>query len=312
MGKEKRIVEPSVDELKKYGGMKLATEELLGKYDVLMDGVRISLGSVVIPSAKTSMTRIFSKGSFEFGGRFYSELIYMKSALRKWLYFDGEPTIEIDYKSLHPHMLYHQERLDFPGSDPYAIRGYERKVVKKAFNMMLNRGGKGIAKSAVNTFVRQLKMTREEAVNLEQAILAMHQPIQHHFNTGVGLRLQRLDSDIAMEVIDTFINVKKRPIIGVHDSFIVSVRDASALHELLGIAYDKYFNSTADISIIMNEEEGVGSVEGWVEMGGISETKLEFSEDLERAIQDDYAQKDGMDSKFWDELLAKEPVQEPI
>ena len=66
--------------MEKYGEMKLATEELLGKYDVLMDGLRISLGSVVIPSAKTSMTRILSRGSFEFGGRFYSELLYMKSA----------------------------------------------------------------------------------------------------------------------------------------------------------------------------------------------------------------------------------------
>jgi hypothetical protein len=309
--KQSRLIVPTTKDLEIYGELIEQSGDVLRQYDNFMKGVVISLGSQLVPSAKSTMTRIFSRGSYEKGGRLYSAIQNLKKVERPYLYFDGEPTIEIDYKSLHPHMLYHQERLEFPNADPYEIEGFDRDTVKTAFNTMINRGGKGKSKSAANSLSWHLDIDGKKARELEGAILLLHEPIRHHFNTGVGLRLQRLDSDIAMEVIDAFINVKKRPIIGVHDSFIVSVRDASALNELMGIAYNKYFNSTADISIIMNEEEGVGSVEGWVGMGGLSETKLEFSEDLERAIWADYAQTDGMDKKFWDELLAKEPVQEP-
>ena len=66
----------------------------------------------------------------------------------------------------------------------------------------------------------ELGIDVEAAEALEIAILGLHSPIAQHFNSGIGLKLQRIDSDIAMSVIDHFVNVLKRPIVSIHDSFI--------------------------------------------------------------------------------------------
>ena len=50
--------------------------------------------------------------------------------------------------------------------------------------------------------------------------MAFHAPIAQHFYTGVGLHLQRIDSDIAEKVILAFIALDV-PILPLHDSFLV-------------------------------------------------------------------------------------------
>jgi hypothetical protein len=45
--------------------------------------------------------------------------------------------------------------------------------------------------------------------------------IASHFGTGIGLRLQRVDSDIAEQVMLHFAD-QGIPCLGVHDSFIVA------------------------------------------------------------------------------------------
>jgi hypothetical protein len=55
---------------------------------------------------------------------------------------------------------------------------------------------------------------------LSQAIMSFHKPIAHHFYTGVGLRLQRLDSDIAEKVLLHFAQ-NGIAILPLHDSFLM-------------------------------------------------------------------------------------------
>ena len=56
--------------------------------------------------------------------------------------------------------------------------------------------------------------------DVSEAIMAFHTPIAQHFYTGVGLHLQRIDSDIAERVILAFIALDI-PILPLHDSFLV-------------------------------------------------------------------------------------------
>ena len=122
-----------------------------------------------------------------------------------------------------------QKGLEFDGDDPYAIEGFDRDDVKVALNIMLNKEAVGANKSAAKTISKAVGCDNDTAEALETAIKAQHSPIAHHFNTGIGLTLQRRDSDIALLVINTFVNELNRPIICVHDSFIVSVRDTETL-----------------------------------------------------------------------------------
>jgi hypothetical protein len=268
------------------------TDKVLEDYDKLMAQVITSIGREAVNPAQLSMMRIFSNGSLNRGGRLYSPIQNYKKETRKCLYFDGDPTLEIDYSSFHPHLLYHQDGLQFNGDDPYIIEGFDRDNVKVAFNIMLNRKGSKDNKSAANTISAEVGIDTLVAKSLEQAILSLHSPIAKHFNTGVGLKLQRLDSDIAMSVIDHFVNVLKRPIVSIHDSFIVSVRDTESLILLMADCYRMF-------------------VDEKINMRGIKGTAQEFSKALMDAINLCFEQQtDGMSNGYWDTLIAAEGVRD--
>ena len=288
----KVAIKPSDRQLKLNQTMLSKTDDVLESYDKFMVNVVTSIGRIAIMPAQLSMMRIFSKGSLNQGGRLYSAVQNYKAETRKYLYFDNEPTLEIDYSSFHPHLLYHQDGLQFAGDDPYVIEGFVRDNVKVAFNIMLNRKGTKNNKSAANTISDELGIDTEASEALEIAILALHSPIAKHFNSGIGLKLQRLDSDIAMSVIDHFVNVLKRPIVSIHDSFIVSVRDTESLILLMADCYRMF-------------------VDEMITMRGIKGTAQEFSKELTDAInkcfeQDTY----GMTTSNWNALVAKEGVKD--
>jgi len=288
----KVAVTPSDRQLKLNRAMLADTDDVLESYDKLMVNVVTSIGTTTIMPAQLSMMRIFSKGSLNQGGRLYSAVQNYKAETRKYLYFDKEPTLEIDYSSFHPHLLYHQDALQFNDDDPYVIKGFDRGHVKVAFNIMLNRKGTKNNKSAANTISDELGIDAEAAEALEKAILELHSPIAQHFNSGIGLKLQRLDSDIAMSAIDHFVNVLKRPIVSIHDSFIVSVRDTESLILLMADCYRMF-------------------VDEMITMRGIKGTAQEFSNALMDAIDLCFKQQtDNMNNTYWDALLFKEGVKD--
>jgi len=201
--KYKVAIEPTDEQLELNAVLLAETNKTLAAYDDFMTTIATTIGSNPVHPAQLSLTRVFSKGAFELGGRLYAPIQNYTKDNRKYYHFDGDPTIEIDYSSIHPHMLYHKEVLEFDGDDPYTIEGFDRDAVKLAFNIMLNRKAVGANKSAAKTISKEVGCDGDAAEALEAAIQALHSPIAHHFNTGVGLTLQRLDSDIALLVINT-------------------------------------------------------------------------------------------------------------
>ena len=212
------------------------SERLLEASDAIWQRVKISLGGDVLPPMQTTMTRIFNNGSFEQGGRFYCQLQNLPKKQRINLRFDDEPTIEIDYSCMHPHLLYHLQRNEFSG-DPYDIEGFKREAVKVAFNTLINRDSSKHKGTAAKSLVRNLNITMVQAMSLENAIYRLHHRIAGHFNTGYGLKLQKLDSQIAYDVMTHFFMERKRPILMIHDSAIVSVRDVESLKLCMADSY---------------------------------------------------------------------------
>lgn len=204
------------------------SERLLEAADAIWQRVKISLGDDVLPPMQTTMTRIFNNGSFDEGGRFYCQLQNLPKKQRINLRFDSEPTIEIDFSGMHPHLLYHLQGDDFRG-DPYEIEGFDRDAVKVAFNTLINRDSSKHKGMAANSLVRNLNMPMVQAKLLENALYRLHHRIAGHFNTGYGLRLQKIDSQIAHDVMTHFFMEIKRPLLMIHDSAIVAVRDVETL-----------------------------------------------------------------------------------
>ena len=298
-GKKKKFaIKPTDEQLELHSAVLEATNQILSAYDDFMASAATTIGSSPVHPSQLSLTRIFSKGSFELGGRLYAPIQNYTKQTRKYFYLNGEPTIEIDYSSIHPHMLYHRKGLDFDGDDPYAIEGFDRDDVKVAFNVMLNKEAVGANKSVAKTISKNLDCDIDTAEALETAIQTLHSPIAQHFNTGVGLTLQRRDSDIALLVINTFVNELNRPIICVHDSFIVSVRDTESLILAMNDSYK---------AVHKNEEDATKTKV----MKGIKGVSLGFSDSLATAIELCFEQDtETLTDGYWDTLLAAEEVQE--
>ena len=289
----KVAVKPSDRQLKINHIMLSKTDETLEAYDKFMVNVVTSIGHSALNPAQLSMMRIFSNGSLKQGGRLYSAVQNYKKETRKYLYFDKEPTIELDYSSFHPHLIYHQAGLQFDGDDPYEIKGFERDHVKVAFNIMINRKGSKNNKSSAAAISEELELDLLQATALEDAIMQLHAPIAGQFNSGAGLRLQRLDSDIAASIVDYFINDLQRPIVSIHDSFVVSVRDI----ESLILAMDGSYKELLDKDVLMR---------------GIKSTSQVFSEPLTAAINMSFNQRaEEVTPCGWDALVASEGVNNP-
>jgi hypothetical protein len=114
-------------------------------------------------------------------------------------------------------------------ADPYEIEGFQREAVKVAFNTLINRDSSKHKGMAAKSLARNLNITMVQATSLENALYRLHHRIAGHFNTGYGLRLQKLDSQIAYDVMAHFFIEIKRPLLMIHDSAIVSVRDVETL-----------------------------------------------------------------------------------
>ena len=192
-----------------------------------------------------SITRIFSDGSYSKGGRYYSNFQQFKSQLRLFTTIDGEPVAEIDYKSLHPSLLYQRAGMTESKEDAYTIAGYPRKLVKKAFNILINRKKPAPATQSLVYFLNKDREVREAAqqpINaayceaLEAAIRNHHKDIEHYFCSGVGLELQHHDSQLCSHILDYFLIKTDSIVLTVHDSFICKQSELPILAEAIKYA----------------------------------------------------------------------------
>lgn len=252
------------------------SEMLLMAADDVWRQVLIYLGDDVLPAMQTTMTRIFNNGNFDEGGRFYCQLQNLSKKQRVNLLFDSEPTIEIDFSGMHPHLLYHLQGDEFNG-DPYEIEGFDRGAVKVAFNTLINRDSSKHKGMAAKSLARNLNITMVQATSLENALYRLHHRIAGHFNTGYGLRLQKLDSQIAYDVMTHFFMEIKRPVLMIHDSAIVSVRDVETLKLCMVDSYR---------SIVFNELQRNGCTDKEFEPlpKGLKVTTAEFNSILTNTI----------------------------
>ena len=98
--------------------------------------------------AKTTLYRVFNS-TWTMGGRFYGP--WPQSVPKEYrpdLLMDGQPTVEPDYRELHPTLLYALEGKRLDGG-AYDVDGWPRRLVKVAFNVVLNASNKTGALRAV-------------------------------------------------------------------------------------------------------------------------------------------------------------------
>ena len=208
----------------------------------------------IIRMDQRSLHRVFNDAELQTGGRFYGGWWQnIPREHRQHLAVNGKAMVELDYSNQHPSILYAQEGATRP-ADCYSgvikpkhlsdgVKQEDlRDAVKAAFNAMLN-SSKPLRQAPNGVSPIRFGLTWAE---LSQAIMSFHEPIAHHFYTGVGLRLQRLDSDIAEKVLLHFAR-SGIAILPLHDSFLMHNGYEPSLNPVMRSAFEEVVGASPKI-----------------------------------------------------------------
>lgn len=202
--------------------------------------------------SRMHLFRQFNNGSFDQGGRLYGGCwIGTPKDLRSRLTINGNPTVELDYSGCAIRMLYHLRGLDCL-DDPYRLEGITALEAKLGYqDGHFREAIKALTQARINGTNRDKDMMcslpdglsfvphfrREEVIRM---IEAKHEAIAADFGSGAGIRLQRLDSDLALSIITGLMDegIVALPI---HDSFIVEAVNKDRLFQAMNDKYKEKF-----------------------------------------------------------------------
>lgn len=203
--------------------------------------------------------RVFNNGSFTDGGRFYGGWwMALPKQDRARLLIEGEPTVELDFRSLHARLCYQLEGQPLAADvDPYtlpAMPDAPRDQVKAAVNRLLNGAPGKIPKAPAGIDRTSWRATIA-------AVERHHKPIAGWLRSGRGMRLQHFDSAIASTVLDS-LAYRSIPCLPIHDSFIVAESCERVLGETMYHAY-------------RGQAERFGAAKVWPVISGWSSAQVE-------------------------------------
>jgi hypothetical protein len=223
---------------------------------------------IILTTPYLTLTQICSRGTLSLHRRLYTWVQNLPSSLRSELLINREETIELDYRSMHPRMLYALRGIDLdPDFDPYDLEGYPRQVGKLAMLVGVSSRSLGQAIGHLIAMkdlrdehgnivpdengdairVRRVQFrdgTRWEYSKAETRrillLLKKRNPaIADLFCSDAGIHLMTQDSRIACEIVDALMS-RGIVCIPIHDSFIVQKRHEADLKAEMDAAWSRF------------------------------------------------------------------------
>src|SRR5262245_675116 len=222
----------------------LASQEIGLGTQIIREGDRLDNGG----RAQAQLHRVFHRGDFANGGRFYGghwQNIPAESG-RDQITINGEPTTEVDYRGLHIRLLYQEAGQEMP-ADPYDFA--PRDQAKLALLIAINARSHS---SAVRALADALRLgggvsdPYATAQKLVRAAKARHPDIAWALASDAGVRLMRKDSELAERIMFETMRAIGIVPLAVHDSFIVPASQKGRLMETMEDAI-RCGNSTPQI-----------------------------------------------------------------
>ena len=229
------------------------------------------------------MTNIYCRvfnDTFEQGGRYYrADILALQHSKgrggRHHVTIDGCNVAEVDYSNLHFRISAEMNRLnshDLP-LDVYSgmledeNNLVDRQVVKLAVNMMFNSDGKDKARQAIQGHINKMSVEDKEVFSLGSATNVMdliYKCYPEFTNVlcrsgGYGLMLQNEDSSLATSIIEVFL-AHDKPILVVHDSFVVRVEDMNLLCDSMGEVFRARYDTDVPVPVNLSWKEADGEI----------------------------------------------------
>ncbi len=249
---KEQIMLPDTDALRRMSRWMERANEARASFDVVLDagerrgylldfkGVRD--GKEVTHTIDTRMIhsyRSFS-GNLQLGGRMYGDGMQgVPAHLRAGVILCGEKVAEPDFAALHARLLYAHAGIILPDSyDPYTDVAWgeemdpktRRDRLKLGFLILVNASHSVIATIAAMLMREDGRIGIPEkpdwnsARAMVRAIEKAHAPVKHMLGADMGVRFQRIDSDMAVKVIDRLVLKEGIPALHIFDSFMIPER----------------------------------------------------------------------------------------
>ena len=223
--------------------------------------------NIKITHAKKTVRRVFSRNCWECYGRFTGGFWQSvgdkdtdETPYRRHIRINNEPTVELDYSSLHPNILTVEAGLE-PIDDVYTL-GYQvddkfdqtqqRLILKGLMLTLLNASNHKAAYGAFrydqpkNHPFKTLKSKQLD--KYVEAIINKHPHLEQSLGADQGVRLMYIDSQIVEQII-ILATSNDIPILTVHDSVICRERDEEALRSFMKIATYKILSTQLNFDI---------------------------------------------------------------
>lgn len=215
--------------------------------------------------------KVFNNNSWNHGGRSYvvgKGAKVMTRTFREEITIDGEPTVELDFKSLHPNILACKMGIKLPDNfDPYGIEmeGYDKSVLRKICKVLLlcafnansieSAIGATIGEFIIQTDDNDVPLINAwkqqgsvpvvvEFKRIAEKLCEHNSYAADYFFSGIGLELQNIDSRIMDAIIELFLE-NGEFVLPVHDSILIAERLKDFGLECMRTAY-KHVLGTLD------------------------------------------------------------------
>ena len=196
--------------------------------------------TITINQGRHCVRRVFSRGSFECNGRYYGGWWQScPKAYRKHIRINRQPTIEVDYSAMHPMILSAEKGIHLE-EDPYTLTTKiseqidphtQRRLVKGFVLVSINAANQDQAYKAFKSKHSgefDVPLTKALFQQVHEAFVNDHPALEDCLYSDQGIRLMNIDSEIVGRIIGSYVHFDK-PILSIHDSFIVPTNDVNNL-----------------------------------------------------------------------------------
>lgn len=188
--------------------------------------------------------RIFSRGDWMYNDRFYGGWWQqIGEDLRRDITLNNLPTVEVDYKGLHASILaaeagHYDRDKDIYNLGEQILHQFDmyrqRKIVKflvlTAINAKTQKSAFSAFRDNCDAGTPEKRLTDKELEQYLTKFIQLHPYLEDKLCADQGVRLMFLDSQITAKIINNFVKMKK-PILSVHDSYIVQTTDVDLLRD---------------------------------------------------------------------------------
>ena len=208
--------------------------------------------------SSVQLRRIFSRNSLTKHGRFYGGWWQsLPSKYRRHIMINDKKTVEVDYSGMSIRILYGMAKQEYKGNeDIYDLSDKTTEGQKWKFDRASPQ--RKLIKKYINAFLNDedgtYRLTEEEhkqlgfdSIQIRERFLKVHAAIADLANAKIGLETQFYDSEIAMEVMQFFME-DDTPVLPIHDSFIIRAGFNQYLRKAMQAAFQKRFGQVIPVT----------------------------------------------------------------